>query len=157
MDKKTEGRPGIDRRAVVGAGAASALIAASASAAGKSPAPIAKTTAGRIRGFNNGPVKVFRGVPYGASTAGANRWLPPKPPAPWTGVRDATAFGQACPQNFGAPLPEEQAQLYTGPMGEDCLTVNVYTPALDGGRRPVMVWFHGGGYSSGSAAARATP
>jgi para-nitrobenzyl esterase len=150
MDKKTEGGPGINRRAMVGAGAASALIAASASAAAKRPAPVAQTTAGRVRGFNNGPVKVFRGVPYGASTAGANRWLPPKPPTPWTGVRDATAYGQACPQNFGAPLPEEQAQLYTGPMGEDCLTVNVYTPALDHGRRPVMVWFHGGGYSSGS-------
>ena len=144
-------RSGVNRRDLVGAGAAGVLLAASGSAAAKArKAPVAQTAAGRIRGLNNGPVKVFRGVPYGASTAGANRWLPAKPPAPWSGIRDATAYGQQCPQTWGAPLPEEQAQLYTGPMGEDCLTLNIYTPALDGGRRPVMVWYHGGGFSSGS-------
>lgn len=118
--------------------------------------PVAETAAGRVRGTSAGPVKVFRGVPYGDTTAGGNRFLGPKPPQPWAGVREAVAFGPMCPQILGAPLKEEAALLQQGPMGEDCLTLSVYTPSTEAAARPVMVWFHGGGMSSGSGGAIST-
>jgi para-nitrobenzyl esterase len=114
--------------------------------------PIAETASGRIQGYDDGPIKVFKGVPYGAPTGGANRWLPAKAPQPWTGVRDTTTPGDMCPQRFGAPMLEETAMLQTGPSSEDCLHMNVFTPSVgaNSGRRPVMVWFHGGGFAGGS-------
>ena len=117
--------------------------------------PIAETAYGKIQGYDDGPIKVFKGVPYGASTEGANRWLPAKAPQAWTGVRDASVQGAMCPQRFGAPMLEETALLQTGPSSEDCLNLNVYTPAVgpNSGRRPVMVWFHGGGFAGGSGGA----
>jgi para-nitrobenzyl esterase len=117
--------------------------------------PVADTAYGKIRGYADGPIKVFKGVPYGASTEGANRWLPAKAPAAWTGVRETTQQGQMCPQRFGAPMKEETDMLQTGPVGEDCLHLNVYTPAVgrNSGKRAVMVWFHGGGFSAGSGGA----
>ena len=112
----------------------------------------ATTSAGTVRGTLDEGINVFKGIPYGDTTAGNNRFLPSKPPAPWKGTRDALAYGPTAPQTVGAAdvrgraararLPEE---------GEDCLVLNVFTPALSGGRnRPVMVWLHGGGFSSGS-------
>ena len=112
----------------------------------------ANTSAGTVRGIVDEGINVFKGIPYGDTTAGNNRFLPPKPPAPWKGTRDALAYGPTAPQTVGAAdvrgraararLPEE---------GEDCLVLNVFTPALSVGRnRPVMVWLHGGGFSSGS-------
>jgi para-nitrobenzyl esterase len=123
-----------------------------ADAAGAQAAPVAQTSSGKIRGYNDGPVKVFKGVPYGAPTGGANRWLPAKPPVPWSGIRDATQPGGMSPQNFGAPMAEETAMIQKGPMTEDCLNLNVFTPAVGpkSGKRPVMVWFHGGGFAGGS-------
>ncbi len=114
--------------------------------------PVAQTQSGAVRGYFDGPVKVFKGVPYGAPTGGANRWLPAKAPVPWKGTRSATSVGAMCPQNFGAPMAEETAMLQRGPMSEDCLYLNVWTPAVGphSGRRPVMVWFHGGGFAGGS-------
>jgi para-nitrobenzyl esterase len=119
--------------------------------------PVVHTKYGDIRGYNDGPVKVFKGVAYGASTAGAMRWLPPKPPQPWSGVKDATQAGDMSPQRFGAPMAEETAMLQKGPMSEDCLNLNVFTPqvGVKSGKRPVMVWFHGGGFAGGSG--NATP
>jgi len=118
------------------------------------PAPIVQTRAGRMRGTVREGVKVFLGVPYGADTGGKNRWLPPKPVVPWSGVRDATVFGPAPPQlnPIGAPLQEETELLQKGPCGEDCLKLNIYTPAVgaSSGQRAVMVWFHGGGFAAGS-------
>jgi para-nitrobenzyl esterase len=148
-------RLGLDRRAAV-AGAAAAVGTLSApiraAAAESDRRPIAATAYGRVRGYVDGPVKVFKNVPYGASTGGQNRWLPAKPPIPWRGIRDTVAAGPMSPQNRGAPLAEEQAMSQTGPMSEDCLNLNITTPAVgpNSGKRPVIVWHHGGGFAAGS-------
>ena len=108
------------------------------------------TSSGLVRGkpTPEGDVLLFRGIPYAAPTGGANRWAPPLPPQPWTDVLDATSFGPAAPQNPSAL----ESTLGAGKMktGEDCLRVNVWTPAADGGARPVMVWIHGGGFTGGA-------
>ena len=116
----------------------------------EAPGPVVATAAGRVRGMTAGAVHIFRGVPYGASTAGANRFQPPQPPQPWTGVRDATSYGLRAHQPLRPMIPEiGDALTGSGPMSEDCLRLNVFTPGTRG-RRPVMVWFHGGGQRTGS-------
>jgi len=119
-----------------------------------SPGAIVTTKAGRIRGLLVDRVQTFKGVPYGASTAGARRFLPPIDATPWTGIREAFAFGPRCPQAIAPFVPEWQPLTGTEPMSEDCLHLNVWTPAVTtGAKRPVMVWLHGGGYTGGSPAA----
>jgi para-nitrobenzyl esterase len=115
------------------------------------PTGVVATTAGRIRGLvlENG-VNAFYGVPYGASTAGDGRFMPPKPKSSWTDVRDTMAVTARSPQDLDGPIPEVYALDRRQPMSEDCLHVNVFTPAAGAGARPVMVWLHGGGFSSGS-------
>jgi para-nitrobenzyl esterase len=111
----------------------------------------ATTSAGTVRGTVDEGINVFKGIPYGDTTAGSNRFLPPKPPAPWEGTRDALAYGPTAPQTVGAADVRDGAARRLPEEGEDCLVLNVFTPALSGGRnRPVMVWLHGGGFSSGS-------
>jgi para-nitrobenzyl esterase len=115
----------------------------------------AETASGKIRGTRSGDLHVFKGIPYGASTAGANRFMPPRKPEPWTGVRDAIAYAGRSPQASAGPQRPELATIWgvrdSLPVGEDCLTLNVWTPALDNAKRPVMVWLHGGAFSYGSA------
>jgi para-nitrobenzyl esterase len=109
-----------------------------------------QTAAGRLRGVVRFGVNQFWGVPYAASTAGANRFMPPAKVASWTGVRDCVQVGNRSPQDPDGPISEVFALDRQEPMGEDCLNLNVFTPALGSGNRPVMVWLHGGGFSGGS-------
>jgi para-nitrobenzyl esterase len=113
------------------------------------------TTTGRVRGAraSGGSRTVFRGVPFAAPPFGANRFRPPQPVEPWDGVRDATVFGPPCPQRSLDPSPERNAYFNGGALGEDCLTLNVWTPDPGGAGLPVMVWIHGGGYMTGTGSA----
>jgi para-nitrobenzyl esterase len=113
---------------------------------------IVETTAGRIRGMNLNGIRTFKGIPYGASTGGASRFMPPSKPVAWTGVRDALSLGPSSPQLPGFKTPEIQMMqnLTSNGSSEDCLVLNVWTPGTDNARRPVMFWLHGGGFQFGS-------
>ena len=118
----------------------------------------AETAFGKIRGIDADGIKTFKGIPYGANTTGRNRFMPPADPAKWAGVRDALAWGPSAPQTDPA------AQRGKGALteSEDCLVLNVWTPAgfaggkADGRKRPVMLWCHGGGFASGSGSGTGT-
>ncbi|MBV9017786.1 MAG: carboxylesterase/lipase family protein, partial [Alphaproteobacteria bacterium] len=122
--------------------------------------PIVEIANGKLRGAQTAGVYAFKGIPYGAPTGGANRFQPPRLPEPWAGVwagvRDALTLGGRAPQWQGAPIRRPGMASLLGPVDtspetEDCLNLHVWTPALSGGRRPVMVWLHGGAFHFGSA------
>ena len=119
------------------------------------PDAVVETRAGKLRGCVRDGVYTFKGVPYGADTAGAARWLPPKPVAPWTGVKTALAYGPVCPQAVRSGWKsDETAFIYDwddGFPGEDCLRLNIWSAGLSGRPRPVFFWIHGGGYEAGSS------
>jgi para-nitrobenzyl esterase len=150
----------MDRRSFIGTGtiaaagwlADAALARALTQGAKASPGATVSTMAGKVRGLltaNN--VQAFKGVPYGASTAGARRFLPPLEPQPWTGVYDAFELGHRAPLVDSVLVKEWEPLNRREPMGEDCLNLNVWTPGVGaGGKRPVLVWLHGGGYAAGS-------
>ncbi|HEY5410469.1 MAG TPA: carboxylesterase family protein [Caulobacteraceae bacterium] len=110
---------------------------------------------GKVAGYVRNGIFTFKGMPYGDTTEGANRFLPPKKPKSWSGVRSSRQFGFICPQDRGTGRQnDEEAFIFQWNdsfEGEDCLRVNVWTPDIhDGRRRPVMVWLHGGGFEAGS-------
>jgi len=116
---------------------------------------VAETTSGKVRGKNIDGIKVFKGIPYGGTTAGKNRFMPPTKPASWAGVRDALEFGHIAPQTTAAGRIDYVNLIHwmdqPGGQSEDCLVLNVWTPALkDKEKRPVLVSFHGGGFATGS-------
>lgn len=116
----------------------------------ETPVPIVTTQAGRIEGTREGPLAVFRGIPYAAAPIGALRWRVPAPMPAWSGVRPAHAFGAACPQKAGRPgMADAQA---VAPQNEDCLFLNVWAPADAAARGPLptMVWVHGGAFRAGA-------
>ena len=105
--------------------------------------PVVDTAQGKVRGHRANGVSVFKGLRYGASTGGDNRFRPPQPVEPWAGVQDAFEYGHQSPQ-MRSMLADK------GPMSEDCLRLNIWTPNTDNAGRPVMLWFHGGGFEAGS-------
>jgi para-nitrobenzyl esterase len=116
----------------------------------------AETAYGKVQGIQNAGVKIFKGIPYGDTTGGKNRFMPPKKPKPWNGVRECIGYGAVCPQTQ-ADLRSDYAQMIMwdrhvgdGGMGEDCLVLNVWTPGVDQAKRAVLVSFHGGGFATGS-------
>ena len=156
------------------AGAAAAASAAvstllSSAAAAQESAPVrplggtatgkifieADTAYGKVQGIQTTGIKEFKGIPYGASTGGRNRFMPPKKPVAWKGVRECLAHGQISPQaltdlrsDYGIMIHWDY---HPGGMGEDCLNLNIWTPGLkDGAKRAVLVSFHGGGFTTGS-------
>ncbi|OYW27783.1 MAG: carboxylesterase [Caulobacter sp. 12-67-6] len=139
----------LDRRGLLIAAGAAALAPSAAFAAGAKRSPVVATTAGKVRGASAEGVHVFKGLRYGADTGGARRFMPPVKPQPWTGVQDALAYGAASMQTGKGEDGET--------LSEDCLFLNVWTPAkagktglADGAKRPVMVYIHGGAYNGGS-------
>lgn len=152
----------IDRRSFIGIGttaagllAAGGMTAALAEDTKMTAGATVQTRSGKVRGSLHGRVHAFKGIPYGASTAGERRFMPPAKVPEWTGVRDALELGARAPQLLssfhGQVIPEFESMDRNEPMSEDCLMLNVWTPGPQAqARRPVMVWLHGGGYNSGS-------
>jgi para-nitrobenzyl esterase len=120
-------------------------------------APVIETDSGKIRGAIVEGVTVFKAIPYAAPPTGASRFLPPREPEKWSGVRDATAYAGRSPQAGLRTATRPELETFSGqpdasPDSEDCLTLHVWSPsASTDTKRPVMVWLHGGAFSYGSA------
>lgn len=110
---------------------------------------LATTIQGVVQGLENNGIVEFRGIPYAAAPVGERRFLPPAPPESWDGVRDATKFGSMSVQESGGITAFLGDAVDSS--SEDCLFLNVYTPACDDAARPVLVWIHGGGFINGSS------
>jgi carboxylesterase type B len=109
---------------------------------------VVETSAGRLEGVQEEGLQSFRGIPFAKPPVGTLRFAAPEAPEPWSGVRSARDFGPSAPQTE-VPLAASFG-LQVGEQSEDCLTLNVFTPAADGARRPVMVWIHGGAFTIGA-------
>lgn len=143
----------MSRRSFIGSAsvAAAAVAAQGADVKNASSGPVAETASGKIRGTLVNKVNAFRGIPYGAPTGGAARFMPPAKPKPWSGVLETIEWGPEAPQGPHTEIPEVAATIPKQGISEDCLHLNVWTTSLSkSAKRPVMVWFHGGGFTSGS-------
>jgi para-nitrobenzyl esterase len=168
----------VSRRGILAAPAALALASAASAVQAQAPAPApaapapahvlgggasgtifhtVETRHGRVQGIANGDIKQFKGIPYGAPTGGAQRFMPPRPPQPWSGVLECIGYRPISPQT-PADLRSDYAMMIMwdrhvgcGGMGEDVLSLNIWTPGVnDNAKRPVLVSFHGGGWETGS-------
>ncbi len=147
----------LKKSSILGVGATAGFLFPWKSFAGAADGfPVAETIYGKLRGMNVAGINTFRGIRYGANTAGVNRFMPPVKPKKWNDIYDAFAYGSAAPQMPGNPSDAYtqavnwDAHVKSG-ISEDCLMLNVWTPALkDGGDRPVFFYIHGGGFSNGS-------
>lgn len=115
---------------------------------------VANTQYGKVRGYILRGIHTFLGIPYGADTSGENRFMPPKKPASWTNIKPAVWWGNSAPQIMEKRYANEYASFVDhwnyDDVSEDCLKINVWTPALDNKKRPVIVWLHGGGFVNGN-------
>lgn len=128
--------------------------------------PVVRVSEGQARGYLDGKVAVFKGLRYGAPVAGKSRFRPASPPPAWTGIRDFHSWGESAPQTsnhsaqIGQPAPAPgpwKPSIEPDAQGEDCLRLNIWTPAVDrGASLPVMVWIHGGGFRIGSGSVNLT-
>lgn len=139
-------------------GDSAAAMAEDHSQMGHEDALVATTEYGKVSGFTEDGVKVFKGIRYGADTA-STRFQAPSEPEAWQDIQEASAYGNSCPQiptGSGGGLFTSWQPDPVPALSEDCLFLNVWTPELrDGAKRPVMVWFHGGGFSSGNGSSNA--
>lgn len=128
-----------------------ALALALAAPAAAHAQGIVSTTLGDVKGAVQDGAAAYLGIPYAAPPVGANRWREPQPATPWQGVRDASHYGPACQQGVPAAWgPYTDEFLSTGPLSEDCLTLNVWKPRKPAAKLPVLVFIHGGGFGGGS-------
>ena len=116
---------------------------------------VTQTQYGKVQGYILDGVYTYLGIPYGAPTGGENRFMPPQRPESWEGIRPAMFYGNDAPQNM-ADKWKNNSSTFTDhwnyyDVSEDCLNLNVWTPAPDGKKRPVLVWMHGGGFSAGNS------
>ena len=116
---------------------------------------LTSTEYGKVRGYELRGIQYYLGIPYGADTSGPNRFMPPQKPKAWTDVYPALWWGDSAPQNMEKRYANKFASFRDhwnyGDVSEDCLRINVLTPANDGKKRPVMFWIHGGGFTAGNA------
>ena len=115
---------------------------------------IAQTQYGKVKGYILRGVYTYLGIPYGASTAGENRFMPPQPPQSWDGILPTVFYGDSAPQMVEGKYTNSYGTMVDHwnyyDVSEDCLKLNVWTPNTDNAKRPVLVWLHGGGYTSGN-------
>ncbi|HAD15516.1 MAG TPA: carboxylesterase/lipase family protein [Erythrobacter sp.] len=143
------------RRQTLGSALALGAAVMAKPALGATMFPVVETARGKLRGLESGGVSIFRGVSYAADTSGKNRFMPPQPVEPWSGVRDALHWTDVAPQ-----IPGDRRHVYAdlimvdrnpSGMGEDNLSLNLWTPKIDpNAKKPVIVVLHGGGFYSGS-------
>lgn len=133
------------------------MISSASSPNGSKSFVVAQTATGRVRGVTVDGIHTFKGIPYGGNTGGKRRFLPPTKPSAWSGVRDALDWGHIAPQPVSAGRIDYVRLIgwldQPGGQSEDCLVLNVWTPNMKG-KLPVLVSFHGGGFTSGSSGAR---
>src|SRR5919108_2186567 len=135
----------MNRRTFLGVSAAGLTVLGAGRSVDTKPGAVVETTSGKIRGLVIDKVNAFKGVPYGT----AKRFMPATRPSPWTGVRETMEWGHEAPQGPHTEIPEVASTIPKTVVGEDCQALNVWTNSLSG-KRPAMVWLHGGGFTSGN-------